>query len=226
LAIVRRGRFLVARLGVPHRVVSWAVVGGGRVESDTVAWYRVEDDELAPPVDPRALLERRLVEAGLSGAVGLMTAASLDHGVEVARAAGGVAAHCLATVGLENALRAGDPLPPKAPVAGTINLLCRVSEPLGEEALLEALALASEARTLAVLEAGIRSRQSGRPATGTGTDCIVVAAPLGTPATTYAGKHTLVGHLVGAAVAEAVAAGVRGWLERHGAHPRAAAVVP
>jgi len=223
--VARRGRFLIVDLGGPHRLASWAIVGGGLVEGRTVAWCQVDDDELAPPVDPRSFLEARLREADVPTAVGLMTGTSLDHYVEVTKACGSSTVRCLVTVGLENALRAGD-LPDERAHPGTINLLCRLPKPVSDEALLEALALASEARTLAVLEAGIRSRRSGRPATGTGTDCIVVAAPLGPVTEVYAGKHTELGHLIGAAVAEAVERGVRGWLARHGAHPRAAAVVP
>ncbi|MEW6269245.1 MAG: adenosylcobinamide amidohydrolase [Thermodesulfobacteriota bacterium] len=223
--VARRGRFLIADLGVPHRLVSWAIVRGGQVEGRTVAWCHVDDRELAPPVDARTFLEARLAEAGLEEAVGLMTGASLDAYVDVTRARGEAFVRCLATVGLENALRAGDE-PGAGAHPGTINLLCQLSSLASDEALLEALALAAEARALTVLEAGIRSRQSGRAASGTGTDCIVIAAPIGGPAAGYAGKHTVLGHLVGAAVAEAVDRGVRSWLARHGAHPRAAAVVP
>ena len=69
---------------------------------------------------------------------------------------------------------------------------------------IEASSLVAEARTLALLEAAVVSRRSGRPSTGTGTDCIVVASPLGRRKTPFAGKHTEVGHVVGAAVSDAV----------------------
>ena len=69
---------------------------------------------------------------------------------------GDCSARCVATVGLGNALCAGDP-PVAGEPAGTINLLCHVSTPLSELALLEALALAAEARTLALLEARVPS---------------------------------------------------------------------
>jgi adenosylcobinamide amidohydrolase len=96
-----------------------------------------------------------------------------------------------------------------------------VSGALTEGALVEALAIAAEARTLAILEASLPSRVSGLPATGTGTDCIVVsAAHEGEPAA-YAGKHTVVGHLVGLAVTEAVRRGVEAWkAENHEGLPR------
>lgn len=217
------GRLLVARLGAPHAVLSSAIVNGGRRTANEVAWIEVRDDDLRPPVDPVHLARERLLAAGVPGAVGLLTSRGLTHHVVAERSADGVQARCVATVGLGNALRAGDP-PGPAPRAGTINLLCEVSAPLTEEALVEALSIAIEARTLAVLEAGVPSRRSILPATGTGTDCLVIAAPEGgaADALVYAGKHTALGHVIGAAVHEAVARGVADWLAEDAAARRAA----
>src|SRR5262249_47233931 len=143
-------------------------------------------------------------------AVGLLTGCNLDGYVDVERRRDDVVARCIATVGLGNALRAGDP-PADAERIGTINLLCWVSTPLAEEALVEALALAAEARTAAVLDASVPSPLTGRPATGTGTDCIVIAAPAAAGGAWFAGKHTLVGHLIGSAAGDATRQGVEGW---------------
>jgi adenosylcobinamide amidohydrolase len=117
---------------------------------------------------------------------------------------------------MSNALRAGDATH-LAPDKGTINLLLYCSEPLGTEAALEALALASEAKALAVLESGVKSRQSGAPATGTGTDYLAVAWPH-TPGARaeYAGKHTSVGAAIGRAAYVAVTAGIRQWKDEMG----------
>ncbi len=231
----REARLLCARLGQQHRVLSHAVLRPGLVVARQVAWCQVRDDELTPPVDPAQHLHDRLSAAGISDAVGLLTGADLGEFVDVTRVAPGLAVRVLATVGLDNARRAGDhwdvpppmtgadvvPLddagaddePPRK--AGTINVLACASRPLTDAALIEMLAIAVEARAMAVLEGDVVSRRSGRPATGTGTDCTVVAAPCGAPALQYAGKHTALGHLVGAAVAEAVGRGVAGWLARH-----------
>ena len=60
---------------------------------------------------------------------------------------------------------------------------------------------------------------SGRPATGTGTDCIVVAAPVTVMESRgrgcFAGKHTAIGAAIGSAVSGAVARGVARWLEEN-----------
>jgi adenosylcobinamide amidohydrolase len=210
------GRTLRVHLGAPHAVLSSAIVNGGRRRADEVAWLEVRDEELRPPADAVRLARERLAALGAPGAVGLLTSRAVARHVTVERAAGGVAARCVATVGLGNALRVGDP-PGLAARVGTINLLCQLSTPLSEEALVEAVAVAAQARTLAVLEAGVASRRSGLPATGTGTDCLVVAAPEGRDRQPYAGLHTALGHVLGAAVHEAVARGAAEWLAEQAA---------
>jgi adenosylcobinamide amidohydrolase len=112
-------------------------------------------------------------------------------------------------------LAVDDPTAVPRPSVGTINLLCRVSIGLTEEALLEASAIAAEGRTAAVLAAGLLSPLTGRPATGTGTDCIVVAAPETTRPDRFAGKHTACGSAIGASVFGAVSRGVARWLEEN-----------
>ncbi|MCE9574304.1 MAG: adenosylcobinamide amidohydrolase [Deltaproteobacteria bacterium] len=206
----RDGRWLFVHLGAPHRLASWAIVGGGLRRADTVAWLRVCDADLRPPVDARRYLADQLASAGCSGAVGLLTSRDLDAYVEHAVAYQDVRARCITTVGLGNALRAGDP-PGASARIGTINTLCQLSTPLTDNALLEALALAAEARALVVREAGVASQRSGLPASGTGTDCIVIAAPDRPRGAAYAGKHTAIGHVIGASVHDATRRGVAAW---------------
>ena len=214
MSVTLSDRWLVASFAAPARACSWAIVGGGLVEVDHVAWCEVSEGDLRPPVDARGFLVERLREKRLARAVGLLTSRSVatysDEAVESRR----VRARCVATVGLGNALRAGDPAGLAGRI-GTINLLVHIDEPLTNEGLLEASAIATEAKAAAVLEAGVLSRRTGRPATGTGTDCTVVACATGRAPVSYAGKHTDVGSLVGAAVERAVSAGVARWLEEH-----------
>jgi adenosylcobinamide amidohydrolase len=84
----------------------------------------------------------------------------------------------------------------------------RLDLPLSPAALLEAMSIAVQARTVAVLEVG-HVLPSGL-ATGTGTDCVAVAAPAGD--TPYAGLHTPVGEATGRAVHTAVLEGAREWM--------------
>jgi adenosylcobinamide amidohydrolase len=211
-AIALCDRMLVVSFGAPVRACSWAIVGGGFTHVCHVAWLEVRDDELRPPVDPRRLAGERLRAAGIDEAVALLTSRRVatfdEHAVEEHE----VAVRAVATVGLGNALRAGDPGGVTGRV-GTINLLVHVQRPLSDEAILEASAIATEAKAAAVLEAGIASRRTGRPATGTGTDCTVLTCETADRRReTYAGKHTRVGALVGAAALAVVSAGIRRWV--------------
>ncbi len=197
------------------RACSWAIVGGGIVEAQHVAWLEVRNADLGPHVEPRKLLLDRFEAEGLEPGIGLLTSRSVATCTESSVTLLGTTARCLATVGLSNALRAGDPAVASSRI-GTINFLVHVDVPLSDEGLLEASAIATEAKCAVVLEAGLRSRESGRPATGTGTDCAVVASPrrraVRAAGADTRGKHTVVGSVVGAAVEDdAVGDGVRRW---------------
>jgi adenosylcobinamide amidohydrolase len=204
-------RWLIVRFDRDHEVLSSAIVGGGARRTRIVAWHEVRNDELLPTVDPIQLLKRRLAERGLPASVGLLTSRDVGRHVVAERRMQGVSARVVATVGLGNALRVGDPPGVRGRV-GTINILCRVSEPLSPEARIEALSVVAEARTLAVLEGSVKSGRTGLMSTGTGTDCIVIASPPGRRPTPYAGKHTAVGSVVGSAVLAAIRRGVAAWV--------------
>jgi len=201
-------RWMTVTFPQPYRCVSWAVINGGVAVTDTVAWLFLEIDEIEECGDIRQWFRDRLSKDGLEHAVGLLTSRRLHRYVE---SGAGTRCHAVATVGMSNALAAGDP-PAGPPHSGTINILCVISVSLTPEAELEALALAAEARTAAVRDARIPSIVSGIDATGTGTDCVVIAHPGGLGAELYCGKHTELGHLIGKHVREAVHKGVEEWL--------------
>jgi len=198
----------------PQEVLSWAIVGGGRCQANSVVWREVCNADLPTDLDPRAWYREHLHAVfGQEAMVGLLTSRRLHAYQDIGKSADGLAVRCVATVGLGNAVRAGD-MAGMDRAVGTINILCWVSCPLSEEAMLEALALASEAKALGIREAEVPSIVSAAPASGTGTDCIVLASPSASKEASpriYAGKHTVVGHLVGAAVFEAVRRGSLDW---------------
>ena len=201
--------FIVVSFASPQRVLSWSMLRPGFQVVDRVAWLEVRNKDLPHDVDAGEVIRGRIADAGLDDAVVLVTSRDVTRyrfaevGVE------DVVARCLTTVGLSNSERVGMRLhqPPHFP--GTINTLVHVSQPLSEAALIEAMSIATEARTLAVLEAGVQ--RGGVTITGTGTDCIAIAAPLGEDQVLYAGKHTAVGEAVGAAVYGAMREGIRDW---------------
>jgi adenosylcobinamide amidohydrolase len=111
----------------------------------------------------------------------------------------------VATAGFSNAVRVGEKADHDSTKVGTINLLVWVSKPLALLSLLEILQIATEARTLAVLNQKVKNRLSRQLATGTGTDCIAIACLQGKPQRVYAGKHTVLAELVGKAVLKVIA---------------------
>ncbi|HEY6876515.1 MAG TPA: adenosylcobinamide amidohydrolase [Polyangiales bacterium] len=212
LTLSSDGRFLSVMFERPQRTLGWALVGAGFGLHRGVVWHYVQRAELPFEVDPTVLLRERLAQRGYRDVVGLLTARTLAPYADACAHSGDVRARAIVTVGLGNALCAGDPVPTHPAAVGTINVLCHVSSPLNEAALIEALALASEARTAALLELDYPSVVSGQPASGTGTDCIVIACPADGAAQPYAGKHTNVGSALGAAVRSATSMASRVWL--------------
>lgn len=206
-------RWLELDLCIPHTTLGWTLIGGGRRQAQCVFWHNVGEAELQPDVDARQFFEdRRKQRAGNTQGVGFLTGCWLTQFVEKRLDHGKLWARCIATVGLANALRIGDPPCTTTVPPGTINILLQTSSPLSENASLEALSLVAEARTLSVLEARVRSNVGHAIATGTGTDCIVVASPLpsnNVSEAAYAGKHTELGFLIGSCVYDAVTHGIR-----------------
>ena len=206
------GRLLIVSLGGAHDVVSWAIVNGGCRRASAVVWREVDLGELGPEADAGVLLRNSLARAGVPDAVGLLTARDVRRYEESVSQVGEVWARAVVTVGLGNALAVGDP-PTPAEAAGTINILCQLSVPLSAAARIEACALVATARTAAMLHAALPGALTGNLATGTGTDCIVVAAPVaGREAAEFAGKHTSCGAAIGGAVRAAVGRGIVRWV--------------
>ncbi len=208
IAVTLTRPFLIADLGAAHRVLSFAPWRPGFQTADRVVWREVRNADLTPDFDAESWYEAELARAGHAGAVGLLT--SRDIGRHCLRHAEveGLRVSCLATVGLGNAERIGARLGRVLVDWGTINLAVKIEAGLTDAALLEAFSLAAEARTAAVLSVGLQTPQG--LATGTGTDCIAVAAQPGMLA--YAGKHTAIGEAVGRAVFDAVRSGAADWM--------------
>lgn len=200
------------------KMLSWALQGGGLTKAQKIAWLQVAPYDLTPDVCPTSFLQEQLASIEASDALGFMTSARIEYFSQASAQVGPVTAVAVATVGLGNALRAGDPSRPSHRV-GTINCACVVDLSLSPEAMLEAMVISAEAKTAAVLESGLRSCMTGLPATGTGTDCHAIVCPDRPAPAIYAGKHTDVGSAIGAAVGAAVEKGVQRWMQLHPGHP-------
>lgn len=138
---------------------------------------------------------------------GMMTAASMDS-LRVTECGDGRLA-CLVTAGIQNARRAGDAAD-EQPVAGTINIALVCNQVFTPAAAIEALLVATEAKTAACHDLAVVSPVSGKLATGTGTDSIcLLSAMEGDSAVEYCGKHTQLGEWIGGATYDAVFDSVR-----------------
>lgn len=201
------------QLSKSHSSLSWAVVGGGYLTTNKVYWLKVSNADLGPEIIPEEYYRNRLVDKGEKEEVlGFMTSASLLDCSIVEKSLNGLHVRSIATVGLGNAVRVGDPPEPGKKI-GTINLLVQTSEALTFSASIEAISIASEARTLAVLgsEIRIQNKNKNNLATGTGTDCVGILSPNGMNGIDYVGKHTVFGHLIGATSYDAVTQGILKW---------------
>lgn len=93
------------------------------------------------------------------------------------------------------------------PQPGTVNILALVDADLAAGALVRASTIATEAKTLALAEAGVKTNQ-GYLATGTATDVTAVGHTGRGSHFQYAGSATLLGWLVGDAVYHAISRGM------------------
>jgi adenosylcobinamide amidohydrolase len=200
---------VVVSFDEPQRILSWAMLRPGLQTAQCVAWLEVRNADLPSDVDPAETVRRRVADAGVDEAVVFVTSRDVRRYRYVHVRVEDVDVRCVTTVGLSNSERVGSRLHQPPPFAGTINTLVHVACPLSEAALIEAISIAAEARTAAVLDAGVQ--RSGLTVTGTGTDCIAIAAPVGASPACYAGKHTAIGEAIGAAVYDATTVGIREW---------------
>lgn len=203
--------WLCADLGAPHRVISWALHRGGIVTAERIVWREVRGAELPEGFEVAPWFAAEMAGRGAAEAVGLLTSRDVRAHHHAKASAEGITAEALVTAGLSNAESVGRrrDWSRVARDWGTINIAVQVDCGLSETALIEALSIVAEARTAAVMATGLRI--DGAPATGTGTDCIALAAPLAAPALPHAGLHTAVGEAVGAACLAAISEWVAGW---------------
>ncbi|MGK5519911.1 adenosylcobinamide amidohydrolase [Micromonospora sp. URMC 107] len=198
---------LVWRADRPLRAVSSAPLGGGIgvrhwVVNATVPMSYDRDD----PADHLTELADRLDLDGPG--IGLLT--GVDVAEVVARTDTGV--RVWATVGLGTPVRAAEPAPAVlAQRVGTVNIVAYVPARLGDAALVNVVATATEAKAQAIAELGV-------PGTGTPTDAVTVLCPVDGPESAYGGPRSTWGAPLARAVHAAVTAGGAGtvvpWSDR------------
>ncbi|PKB84167.1 MAG: hypothetical protein BZY88_00750 [SAR202 cluster bacterium Io17-Chloro-G9] len=228
-ATLQRGDdYYLMRLKHPAQFLSSAPLGEGLLTAGWVLSGQVSPRAWLP--DPEAYLRRLASSLGVLdhpdevGMVGLLTA--VDHrDLQVSNLVeSGVTITTLATVGVDHGSSPRDkdvgghsePATAEAVQAiqpGTINLVALIDADLSAGALVRASTVATEAKTLAMVEAGLKTRQ-GHIATGTATDATVVGHSGRGMRFDYAGSATLVGWLVGQSVYQCVTRGLAAYNSR------------
>jgi len=218
----RVGRFIVVELVEPHRVLSTSSRVGG-ISQEVRYLVNHQSCEAAGHND-RFL---QITEAGLEGyhshvceelslpsdSTAVMgTAANMIYASHQAGSYENLRVDAIVTAGVEgNAATSGDPSQwaetptgwSKLPyVAGTINTMVLVNQPLKPEAQVRAVLTITEGKSAALMELGIASRYSQDLATETGTDQVCLAAPIRDGAYAYSATnpHSKMGELLGTAV--------------------------
>ncbi|NKB82500.1 MAG: hypothetical protein GKS05_11555 [Nitrospirales bacterium] len=215
-------RTLVIRFAHARRLVSSAVYGGGIVRASAIINHQVDLDLLdgdALPCkpnsfpDPRRYLGQIAQTLGVpSPCVGLMTAVDMRWLVVKREEAEGVWVEGFFTVGVTNAVHAGEPIrkrprPADSFQTGTINIILITNARLSSAALIGAVGVATESKTAVLFERHILNDSGSDIATGTGTDALVIATGDG-PRLRYSGTHTKIGELIGRVVARGVNEGL------------------
>jgi adenosylcobinamide amidohydrolase len=192
-------------------MISTAVDGGGLGER--AWWLNTQVNRVYHHPDPARHVREIAAGLGLRGpGVGLLTAADVRAWTHAGDA--GVTAAATVGLGLPVYAAAADheiaaETAPRGP--GTINLLVILPVPLSDAALVNAVITATEAKTQALVGAGV-------PGTGTSSDAVCIACPssaLGEPVEPYGGPRSDWGARIARAVHDAVAEGTRDWLQRH-----------
>lgn len=221
---------LVVNLGGPRRVLSSAPQGGGFTHASHVLNHQVAsnpgmDAGRSTHGDPARYLRKLASSLGASkGTVGLMTAVPMTQLVTARTSSDSIWVECFATVGVTNAVRAGEK--PKTPdrarramVPGTINLIVVTNASLSSSAMVGGVQVATESKTGVLRDHAVRSWTGRSDATGTGTDAVVIVCRKRGegPWRLYSGTHTVLGALIGQAVATCVTRGLaraKRWRER------------
>jgi adenosylcobinamide amidohydrolase len=202
---------LIIKFPKPWAVLSWAPYQGGYTVSSCVFNHQLGkfDEKNLTSIFKNVRDSLRLPD----DATGLITGCDITNYRECVLTRGPLWVHGIATLGLANARAVGDPADvplqtiPNQP--GTINLVLACNALPDIVGKVEAIHIATMAKAEALQEAGVMSAKSGRPATGTGTDCIVVAGS-GELNENYCGMHTVLGELIGKVVYQVITQAIAG----------------
>ena len=187
----------------PLKVISSAVHNAG------LGWYSTFINRTVPPnlviEDVNAEMAQYLYEQAYSpsSTVAMLTAVPGKHAIIRTLSDGPWEVTIMVTAGVANAVDVTQGYQHSTiPHVGTINTWIIVNGTMSEEAFLQAMMTATEAKTKALAHLQVKDSLTGTIATGTSTDSVLVAATQDGPAIQYAGTITEIGKLIGRGVYE------------------------
>jgi adenosylcobinamide amidohydrolase len=188
---------LLWRFATPRVCIASAPVGGGIGERDWVLNAQVATDYARTDLDVH-VAELAAAHGCRGTGVGMLTGASVARATR-AEVEG---VRVCATVGIRMPTWAAEDDAVAVPWhAGTINLVAELPVRLSDAALVNAVMTATEAKTQALLEHAVAG-------TGTATDAVCVACPVGGEVEAFGGPRSAIGARLARAVHAAVGAGL------------------
>jgi iron complex transport system ATP-binding protein len=202
--------FIELKAPAPLRTMSSGVIGSGTGWHHTFVNRHVDKDYNCS--DHRKEMADFLKEKGFepSETVGMMTAVILEDVSYKHIEGAGFSLLVVVTAGIGNAVDASKSVQHTfEQVPGTINTWIFVNGELTEEAFIQSIMTATEAKAKALHDLNVIDEVTGTIATGTSTDSILIAATQAGELLEYAGTITALGKLIGKAVYECTAEGIR-----------------
>lgn len=209
--------YVALRTTGPLKTMSSAVHNAG------TGWYRAfvnrHVDANYDSDDVKAEMAAYLEQQGFHGTdtVGMMTAVMTEH-VEMDQYQGDFGTILIAvTAGVGNAVDVSEALTrDREQRIGTINTWIIVNGTLSDEAFIQAMITATEAKAKALQMEAIQDPLTGTIATGTSTDSLLVAATQQGEFLSYAGPITPLGKLIGHGVYACTVRAIRAYKEAKG----------
>jgi len=199
----------------PLKTLSSALIGGGFQWASTFVNRHVDKNYYIDDAhhEYKNFLEER--EFDFHDTIGMMTAARLEDAGMAQIQEKDFSLLIAVTVGTGNAVDAAQSWTRKEKAAiGTINIWIFIEGVLTDEAFVQTMMTATEAKTSALREYNVRDPFSKTIATGTSTDSICIASTQSGAYMMYAGTITPLGKAVGRGVFEATGQAIENYRER------------
>ncbi|WP_221564973.1 heme ABC transporter ATP-binding protein [Alkalihalobacillus sp. TS-13] len=194
---------IVLQAPVPLRTMSSGVIGSGTGWYQTFINRHVELDYNCS--DHKQEMTEYLKEHGFepSDSVGMMTAVHLKDAAFHTYKGDGFSIFVIVTAGVGNAIDASKSILHDFEMQpGTINTWIFVNGSMTEEAFIQSVMTATEAKVKVLHDQEIQDEANGTFATGTSTDSVMIAATQTGKKLGFAGTITPLGKLIGKAVYE------------------------